>query len=332
MPALDARHDYSHPVEGDQAWSESYYFNCYDPVTDTGLFTRIGIRPNEGTMDVGLTVWLPGTRIARRRVVRDCTEMIDTDLEVGGLRYQMIEPLREWHLSGGGDALVTDLDSEAPGGIATLGIDLRFEALAPAVGADGQGSTGAGASARARDVVGKGHLEQPGRWTGSISADGVTYGMGDARGNRDKSWGPRRWSGPRMWRWFSINFGGDEFGEGVHLGGIRIGTDDGDLHRGWVYEDGRFRSIRQWDIRTELEEDGVTHRALDVVVTDKDGEAYELHGEVLRVEPGRRRDPSQPTVVNEGLTRWTYRDLTGYGIAEYLHQFDRTGTPIVAIE
>ena len=44
-----------HPVEGDQAWSESYYFNCYDPDTDTGFYTRCGIRPNDGTMDIGMS-------------------------------------------------------------------------------------------------------------------------------------------------------------------------------------------------------------------------------------------------------------------------------------
>ena len=42
MPILDERHDFAHPVEGDSAWSESYYFNCYDPETDAGFFTRIG--------------------------------------------------------------------------------------------------------------------------------------------------------------------------------------------------------------------------------------------------------------------------------------------------
>ena len=51
MPILDATHDFAHPVEGDTAWSESYYFNAYCPVSDTGFFTRIGVRPNEGTID-----------------------------------------------------------------------------------------------------------------------------------------------------------------------------------------------------------------------------------------------------------------------------------------
>ena len=36
-------------------------------VADAGLFTRIGVRPNEGTMDVGLSVWLPGIGARARR-------------------------------------------------------------------------------------------------------------------------------------------------------------------------------------------------------------------------------------------------------------------------
>ena len=111
-----------------------------------------------------------------------------------------------------------------------LALDLTFDALTPAVGVDGQGAKGSGASAATRSIVGKGHLEQAGRWTGWIESDGVRHELVDARGNRDKSWGPRRWGGPKMWRWFSINIGDD-----THFGGIRIGTDAGDLHRGWVW-------------------------------------------------------------------------------------------------
>src|SRR5437870_7885729 len=90
MPILDARHDFAHPVEPDTAWSESYYFNAYDPSTDTGLFTRIGVRPNEGTMDVGLSVWLPGTDLATVHDIRPQTVMMDFDLAVGGVRYERV--------------------------------------------------------------------------------------------------------------------------------------------------------------------------------------------------------------------------------------------------
>ena len=132
-----------------------------------------------------------------------------------------------------------------------------------------------------------------------------------------------------MWRWFSINIG-----DALHFGGIRLGTAAGDLHRGWVSEDGRVTSIREWGLRTELADDGLTQRIVHVVAMDKNGPAYHLTGEVLRVADIGK---AGGTVVNEGLTRWTYRaddgsTTAGYGIAEYLHQVDRSGRPAVPVE
>ncbi|HZP42247.1 MAG TPA: hypothetical protein VFD84_12175 [Candidatus Binatia bacterium] len=327
MPILDARHDLAHPVEGDSAWSESYYFNAYDPVADAGFFTRIGIRPNEGTMDVGLSVWLPGTALAVARGVRPQTEMTDSDLAVAGIRYQRIVPMQEWRLTCDAEARVLDLGGGTPARRARLAIDATFRALTPAIGSDGQPRAGAGASAATRQIVGKGHLEQAGRWSGSIRVDDVVLELTDARGNRDKSWGPRRWGGPRMWRWFSVNVGDD-----VHFGGIRIGTDAGDLHRGWVWRDGEATSIRRWDVRTALAPDGVTHRTTDVAATDARGRVHELHGELLRVAPVPHETGGRRTLLNEGLARWIYEGRTGYGIAEYLHQLDAAGRPVVSIE
>lgn len=327
MPILDERHDYAHPVEGDTAWSESYYFNGYDPSTDTGLFTRIGVRPNEGTIDVGLSLWLPGDRVASLRAVREQRVMTDDDLQVGGVRYERLAPMKEWRLTADGDPLTATL---VDGTTVPVAMDLTWSALTPAVGVDGQSSTGsgAGASASTAATVGKGHLEQAGRWTGWIAAGDERWTLGaDARGNRDKSWGPRRWGGPRMWRWFSINVGDD-----THFGGIRIGTPDGDLHRGWVWTAGEATSIREWDVRTRLADDGLTHRATDVRATDKKGRKHELRGEVLRVYGVPHETGDGATIVNEGLARWTYDGRVGYGIAEYLHQLDAAGRPKVRIE
>jgi len=325
VPILAERHDFAHPVEGDTAWSESYYFNGYDPVTDTGLFTRIGVRPNEATMDVGLSVWLPGHELAHVIDIRTCEEMTDTELAVGGVRFERIAPMQTWRVRAEADAVVRDLGSGETRP-AALALDLRFDALTPAVGVDGQGTAAKGASASTSASVGKGHLEQAGRWTGWIEADGVRHDLGDARGNRDKSWGPRRWGGPHMWRWFSVNVGDD-----VHFGGIRIGTDAGDLHRGWVWRDGEAVSIRDWDVKTVLTDDGLTHRTTEVAATDKRGRTHELHGEILRVAPIRTERDDRATVVNEGLARWTYEGRTGYGIAEYLHQLDAQGRPVVPV-
>ena len=262
MPILDERHDFAHPVEPDTAWSESYYFNAYDPVTDTGLFTRIGVRPNEGTMDVGLSVWLPGTDLATVHGVRPQPEMTDSDLAAAGVRYERLRPMAEWRITCDAEAAVRDLAGRRPTRTAHVALDLVFRALTPAVGSDGQGVAGAGPSAATRASVGKGHLEQAGRWRGWIEADGVNYTLGEARGNRDKSWGPRRWGGPAMWRWFSINVG-----DGVHFGGIRIGTEAGDLHRGWVWRDGEL---------------AIDHRVLGLHARD--------HREVGAREPHREAD------------------------------------------
>ena len=330
MPVLDAKHDFAHEVEGDSAWSESYYFNAYDPIADAGLFTRIGVRPNEGTMDVGLSVWLPGNRIANVRGVREQRVMTDDDLDVGGVRYERVEPMQTWRTTADADAEVLDLGTGAatPGHLA---LDATFSALTPAVGTDGQGRTARrdDTSASTATTVGKGHLEQAGRWEGSISLDGERWRLvpTSARGNRDKSWGPRRWGGPQMWRWFSINIGDD-----VHFGGIRIGTPAGDLHRGWVWRDGEATSIRRWDVRTELADDGVTHRVSHVTATDKAGRTHELRADVLRVYGVPHKTGEGSTVVNEGLARWTYEGRVGHGISEYLHQLDAQGRPLVPIE
>ncbi len=325
MPVLDPHHDRQHPVEDDEAWSESYYFNAYDPASDSGFFTRIGVRPNEGTIDVSMHVWLPGGRFASYRHKREQTEMISSPLEVGGVTYRCLEEGKRWQLMTDGEGRVYERGERAHRH-ARVQIEVQFDALTPLIGADGQGKDGAGASAATRLSTGKGHLEQSGRWTGWIQIDDERFDFGpEARGNRDKSWGPRRWGGPKMWRWFSINIGDD-----VHFGGIRIGTEDGDLHRGWVWKDGAHASVREWRVKTGTRDDGVTQKTVDLTVVDSEGREHALRADVMRVIPGGANPGG--TIVNEGLAKWTHEGVTGYGIAEYLHQFHDDGSPVVPIE
>jgi len=279
-------------------------------------------------MDVGLSVWLPNNELAHVVAVREQKEMVDVGLDVGGVRYERIEPLKTWRLTADVDAKAHDLAAATVNSRDThIAMDLTFEALTPAVGVDGRGSKKRGASAATSTSVGKGHLEQAGRWKGWIESDGERLELVDARGNRDKSWGPRRWGGPKMWRWFSINIDDD-----THFGGIRIGTDAGDLHRGWVWTGGEHASIREWKVTSEIADDGVTHTATHVHATDKHGRVHELDAEVFRVSPGPAGIRRDSTIVNEGLARWTYEGRTGYGISEYLHQLDARARPVVPIE
>jgi len=332
MPILSPEHDLAHPVEGDTAWSESWYFNAYDPGSDSGFFTRVGVRPNEGTMDVGMSVWLPGGELGEYRWLKEQRTMVDTVLEVGDVRYAMLEPTQSWHLSMDGTvAARLCVRGEETTHPVEVGLNVTFDAVTPAIGTDGQPSGGpkSAEAAAASGTVGKGHLEQAGRWTGTLTVDGVAYEWDGAHGNRDRSWGPRRWGGPKMWRWFSINVG-----EQTHFGGIRLGTEAGDLHRGWVWDGTRATSVAEWRVATELADDGVTHRVVHLEVDDKAGRTHRLRGDVLRVADIGR---AGGTMVNEGLARWTYDDgdgatRTGYGICEYLHQLDEAGRPVVPVE
>ncbi len=277
----------------------------------------MGIRPNDGTIEVGLSIWLPGGGTDHIGHVREQRVMIDTVLDVGPVRYEMLEPARRWRL--------TAKDASAT---AEIAMDVTFDARTPLIGGDGQFRAAADSSSAAtRMSVGKGHLEQGGSWSGWIEAGGIRNELGpNARGNRDKSWGPRRWGGPRMWRWFSINID-----DNTHFGGIVIGSDGGDLHRGWVWRDGAHDSIAEWKVSSDLEDDGITHRASHVAAIDKSGRSHALEAEILRVEPGARGIKPNRTIVNEGLARWTYEGRTGTGISEYLHQLDSQARPVVAI-
>ena len=114
-----------------------------------------------------------------------------------------------------------------------------------------------------------------------------------------------------MWRWFSINIDED-----LHFGGIRLGTGQGDLHRGWVFDRGRATSVAEWRVRTEVADDGLTQKVVHLDRPRQEGP--ELRPRRRGPESGRHRRPAG-TLINEGLTRWTYRDedgatRTGYGI------------------
>lgn len=318
MPILDPHHDFGHPHEDSPDWSESWYFNGCSPLTGTGFFARIAIRPNDSGVDGFFCAWLPDGRTIRLSGAR-ATGMPDANTpSIECLRAERIAPMLRWRLEGKG---LGDAGSQVE-------LALDFSALTPAIGVDASGRKGTGATGAAvTGSLGNGHFEQSGRWVGEIRVDGECFTF-DGRGNRDKSWGPRRTDGGkgmRYWRWFSMNFGDD-----VHLGGIRVGTDTDAMQRGWLYRHGDFVSLREMTVRTVLDSDGLTQKAVQLVARDKTGATHTISGEVLRVAPLLARGHEHMAIV-EALTRWTFGDLTGYGICEYAHQLDASGKPVVPI-
>jgi hypothetical protein len=313
-----------HPVGSDPAWSESYYFNFVDHSREIGMFTRMGFRANQGWADGLHVVFLGGRRVAFCYDRRDLGAG-DHDLEVGGLSLERVDPFRSWRVRYHGRA--QDIEDAAvlatrrrhrPEGWYTpaeLKMEAEFTALA----------------APHYDPLGQqGHFEQTGRVTGHIILDRETWEF-DGLGVRDKSWGARSWTLP-LWAadpvgaraagpsplviWCSGNFGPD-----LALGCCLV-DDHGDglqLLGGWLQEEGRTKQLRSATVDSAYRQDSLLHSGLGLEAVCFDGTRFEVAGEVLTVCPTKIPVPGGATFVNEGLTRYTLGDRTGYGIAEYWH-------------
>ena len=93
-------------------------------------------------------------------------------------------------------------------------------------------------------------------------------------------------------------------------------------------------SVAEWRVRTELADDGLTHRVVHLEVLDKQGGATTCAATCCgwptsagRVAPWSTRGwPAGRTRTRDGGAR------TGYGICEYLHQLDDSGRPVVPVE
>ena len=195
-------------------------------------------------------------------------------------------------------------------------------------GPDDHPTTSTRPPAALRSVAG-GHLEQAGRWTGWFEVDGERVPLDGARGNRDKSWGPRRHDGQgglRMWRWFSINIGDD-----THFGGVRIGTPAGDLHKGWVWTDGEATSIKEWQLTTKTADDGIRQsRSISSPATSGAASTSST-----ATSCGRRswaREPGNRARLRGAHAGWRLDGRTGYGVSEYTHVLDDAGVPLVPVE
>lgn len=322
-----------HAVGPGEQWSESYYFNLFDPASRVGGFTRIGIRPNEGEMDAVLVLFLPDGSVAIVRQTKPQQENT-AELEVGGVAYEMLEPFARWHVKYAGEAMVLPepgkLLSQGPVGArqVDLAIDLDFtcvtsrmsDRVSEAATALAKQAAGPGADPTSFEL---GHFEQAGRWTGSITVDGEATKV-EGHGIRDKSWGVRNWQAPTYWRWFSMAFGDD-----LAIGATLIGIRAGEIHTGWVHRAGQEPvPVNSVTVRSELEEDGRTHRRSILDLVDADGEKYHIEGDVITVCPLPLNRDGSVTLVNEGLTRWHLGDREGFGIAEYLHQLQPDGSVV----
>ena len=282
-----------HPVEDTSPhWSDSLYFNAWDPGTDTFVMTRIAVLANVGRVTAGLLVWRDG--VPAYAFARELGEIPPTDWDVmaaDGLTYRMLASGQAWAVQ------VTDGDDRA---------HLEWHGLGPAVS---YGDHPGGALPRA---VAWGHYEQTCRVTGDLAVGGqrVTF---DGFGQRDHSWGFRHWAGLHQWHWVT-GFLAD--GRGFNLFEVQSHTDVTTVN-GYVQGPDGTDYVVGATRQLERSADEGAER-YDLTLRLAGGGELTITGERAGTSVPVRPAEDQPVVVHETPMRLESDGVGGYGIYEHL--------------
>jgi len=318
---LEPQDEYMHDVGEESNFNESMYFNVYDPTTRFGGFFRVGNRPNEGSGEMTVCLYLPDGRVAFMFQRPEVTS--NEAFDAAGLRFVVHEPFEHLGVHYAGKAIILDdpLVLSDPRKAFTestrvsVTVDLDYRRVSDMFGGEPEES-----HEKPGEEFAKGHYEQLVKASGTITVGEDRYEI-DGYGLRDHSWGPRYWQAPFYYRWLTANFG-DDFG----FMGSRVARRDSEGTRGgFVWEDGTLHLCRDMQISTEWTGDDQYHQTIATTLRAKgaDGEPREWNvtGTVLNMVPLRNRREGMVTRISEGLTEWTLEDgRKGYGWSEYLDQ------------
>jgi len=282
-----------HPVEDPSPhWSDSLYFNVWDPATNAFAMTRIAVLGNADRVTGGMIVWVDGEPVYGYGRELDAIPPTDWDvMTTDGLTYRMLRSGEAWAVQ------LADGDDQA---------HLEWHGLSPATSYDAHPS---GALPKA---VAWGHYEQSCRVTGDLTVGGRTIRF-DGLGQRDHSWGYRHWAGLHQWHWVT---GFVQDGPAFNLFEVHSHDDtttvNGFIHTpaGDEYVIGVERALRR-------EDDGGA-AGFEMTLTTESGAAVRVAGERAGTSVPVRPDPGQPAVVHETPVRLTVDGAPGYGIYEHL--------------
>ena len=288
-----------HPIEDPSPhWSDSLYFNAWDPATNTFVMTRIAVRANEPAATAGMIVWVDGVPVYGYG--RDVTEVPPTDwdvMSIEGLTYRMLESGRAWAVQ------LSDPDAQAKA-------HLEWHGLSPATHYSGH------PAGPLPQPVAWGHYEQTCRVRGDLHVGDQQIAF-DGFGQRDHSWGHRHWAGLDQWHWVT-GFLAD--GRGFNL--FEVLEHDGTTTINGFVCGGPGSGEDQYVVASsrELErsdDGGAEH--FRVLLQLEDGSALEVHGDRAGFSIPVHPAADQPVTVHETPVRLRAGDGTeGYGIYEHL--------------
>ena len=277
------------PTSDDPFWTETCWFTFAVPERRLSAQLYPFFRQNQGVCAAGAFAWDPsGDQPWNARYAKNFWHLPIPDqplshLELpNGIRYRCTEGLSTYELA------YEDPDD------GSFGVELTFTGVLPP------------------NRLGESHLDQPGRYTGTIRLDGEEIAV-DSYGMRDRSWGPRS------------QFGADLHGSGAVRGGYSYATaspDDG-FHaitmawdddcvaiHGYVNRDGEYARVASGTREVLARSGGGAPSRVRLELTDELGRALTAEGEAVN-RFGIHLNPNLFTW--NCLTRWTWDGGEGWG-------------------
>ncbi|WP_274631180.1 DUF7064 domain-containing protein [Arvimicrobium flavum] len=315
-------HEHPHAPDSSLNFNESVYTNAFDATSPVGGWMRLGNRVNEGHAELSVCLYLPDGRIACQFKRPKITS--NERFEAGGLKYQVIDPLRSVSMEYEGDLIIVD-DPEAlrepqalfahgprlPGHVRWL-----HEAESPVHG--GEPVHDGVQTMYGRDFS-LGHFNQHSRARGEIRVGDEVWAI-DGRGWRDHSWGPRYWQAIYYYRLFIANFSN---GDGFML--LKITDRQGKVRReGVLLVDGRYEEILDLDVMTKWT--GRQDPAFVRLGVMTERRRVRIDGEINVLAPLRNRRKAGDDVlvsrIAEGFTRFDWEGRKGWGMTEYIERIE----------
>jgi hypothetical protein len=290
-PADDEFHP---PTSDDPFWTETCWYTFTVPERRLSGQLYPFFRPNQGVMAAGVYFWDDtGEQVWNCRYAKNFWHLPIPDEPLSdihlpnGIRYRVVEPLHRYEIG------FDDPDAD------DLHVDLTFTAVARP------------------NLLGSSHLDQPGRYTGTIVLDGEKIAV-DSFGFRDRSWGPRSQFGDSL---HGATNGGYSYAtaserDGFHAITMNYGGDpssaDGCIGiHGYVVRDGewaRLSAARREVVERDAESGFPRRVVLDI--TDALGRTLHAEGRCLN-RIAITLNPNLFTV--NCLTEWSFDGLTAHG-------------------
>lgn len=278
--------DRFHPPDTDDPyWTETCWFTFAVPERRLSAQLYPFFQTNQGVCSAGAYVWDPsGDQLWNVRYAKNFWHLRIPDQDLSdialpnGIRYRCVEAQRRYELA------YDDPDGD------DLHIELTYTAVAPP------------------NYLGSSHLDQPGRYRGTIVLDGERIDV-DAFGFRDRSWGARSQFGP------GFGPGGYSYAtaaedHGFHTITMDFGSGYQSIH-GYYMRDGEWAKLAS-ATRVVTERDDVTGFPLAVAVTgtDESGRSFDATGRGLN-KIGLHLNPNLFTV--NCLTEWELDGVHCFG-------------------